>query len=83
MWLSQACNRGYVRMRKIFSGLRTITGWDHPFSASLDRELTRTDYTVHISPAGRAYLRHQRELHSTTTATHSISTLPIRKTNSG
>lgn len=48
MWLSQAYNRGFVRMRRIFYGMRDITGWDHPFSAFIGLWHSSDAYTKPI-----------------------------------
>jgi len=83
MWLSQAWNRGSVRMRKIFSGLRTITGWDHPFSASSGVLLPKDDYTKPTSLEGQLSLPLPRAEVSTTTAMPSISKWRIPMTKDG
>lgn len=83
MWLSQGWNRGLGLMRRIFSGLRTITGWDHPFSASTEVFLPSAGSTGTILRAGDP---HQQLLQGdlfTTTATRSISRSKIPGSNSG
>jgi len=83
MWLSRVLNRGFVRMRKIFSIGRTTTGSRLASFQSTGRDLIRLDSIVTIYPAGLRLLQRRRESLSTISGKHSISRYPIQKTNNG
>jgi len=82
-WLSRAWYRGCVRTRKICSGLRTIMGWDHPFSAYTGVIPHSDDYTRPIDPDGQLYLPLHRGDLFTTTVRRSTYVSKIQETNSG
>lgn len=52
MWLSRVWNRGLDHTRKTFCGLRTITGWDLPFSAYTEVFHTSAGSMTPTVPAG-------------------------------
>jgi len=83
MWLSRVCNRGCVRMRRIFCGLRTLTGWDHPFSAYTGVLPSKTDSTRRTSKVGHPHLQHPRDVLSINTVRRSTYVSKIQETNSG
>jgi len=83
MWLSRVCSRGCVRMRRIFSGLRTVTGWDHPFSAYTGVLPTRDAYMKPIYPVGPQFPRHLPDTLYTDTVRLSTYKSNIQDTNSG
>jgi len=70
-------------MRRIFCGLRTITGWDRPFSAYIEVIPTSDDYTRLIDLDGQLYLPLHQEEASTITVRRSTYVSKIQGTNSG
>jgi len=70
MWLSRVWSRGYVRMRRIFSTLRTITGWDHPFSAYTAPIGSKDASTTPIEKDDLLFQQPHRDAPSTITAKH-------------
>jgi len=83
MWLSQVWNRGYDRMRKIFCGLLTITGWARPFSAYTEAFLPSAASTGHIVRAGDPHQQLRQGDLFTTTVRLSTSRSKTPETNSG
>ena len=83
MWLSRVWYRGCVRMRRIFSGLRTVTGWDHPFSAYTGVIPTRDGYTRRIWRVGHPRLQLRRGDLYTPTVKRSTYKSKIEETNNG